>query len=595
MTTTNLHGNNRLIRKTILKMFPSGFAANLTVSIALMVDTLLAGAMLGQQAIAAVAIGLPAIGIFQALTQTVISGAGIKLAVYAGRGDQKKLNQTYSLGMASTVALGLFFILVSLLLAKPLTGIFGGAGNPAVAEQAAVYLRASSVCVLMGSLNTFLGKVLSLYGHQKYVFRSALIAMIGNIVFSILYIRLLPAELAIAGLGAGTWTGGALASLSSLIAIKKEKIPLRFRAADADVKELPTIVKLGFPTSANKLADNLVAGIVNNIIVGGFGGDTMALSVYTAVKGVISFLDTAIATTTTAATPLLGILYGSRDRNGLIRTVKECLKIGLVAIAVWGVILWIALPWLAQFYSMDGVPHFHTGYIFGLVWAPLWLLVHVMTQMLESTERTGVALMFSSIPDSLIYPVLLALLLPLMQYNGIWLAYNANAVLFLLALYIIRSLKHKSWRISADRTLFLDQDIREHAPVLDISIRSNNTDVTGVSQKVQQFLEEQNVSSRTAYMTSLCLEELAADFVAHTMQEDGKNADRTIMDIKLFSDEDSLQIIIRNAASAYNPLNFELDDETFAKVGVKLAQKVARNIQYTYVYKMNIITIDLAK
>ena len=65
MIAQSLHGNNRLIRKTIWRMYPSSFAANLTVNIALMVDTLLAGFLLGQQAIAAVAIGLPAIGIFR--------------------------------------------------------------------------------------------------------------------------------------------------------------------------------------------------------------------------------------------------------------------------------------------------------------------------------------------------------------------------------------------------------------------------------------------------------------------------------------------------------------------------------------------------
>ena len=101
MLTGSLHGNNQLIRKTILRMYPASFAANFTVSIALMMDTLLAGAVIGQQAIAAVAIGLPAIGIFQALTQTIINGSGIKMATYAGRGDREKLQQTYSLGLSS--------------------------------------------------------------------------------------------------------------------------------------------------------------------------------------------------------------------------------------------------------------------------------------------------------------------------------------------------------------------------------------------------------------------------------------------------------------------------------------------------------------
>lgn len=58
MLTKSLHENNRLIRKTILKMYPSCFASMFTISIQLMMDTLLAGAFIGQQAIAAVAIGL---------------------------------------------------------------------------------------------------------------------------------------------------------------------------------------------------------------------------------------------------------------------------------------------------------------------------------------------------------------------------------------------------------------------------------------------------------------------------------------------------------------------------------------------------------
>jgi hypothetical protein len=194
-----------------------------------------------------------------------------------------------------------------------------------------------------------------------------------------------------------------------------------------------------------------------------------------------------------------------------------------------------------------------------------------------------------------IYPVLLVLLLPVMGYSGLWLSFAGNGIPFFVALYLVRSIKHKTLRVSVDRLLCLDEIIRDHVPELDISIRSNHADVTGISSQVHHFLMDQQVSSRTAYMTALCLEELAADFVAHTMRESSKSADRTIMDIKIFSDEDGLQVIIRNEASSYNPLDFALDDVTFAKVGVKLAQKVARKIEYSYVYQLNIITIVLDK
>lgn len=595
MITTSLHGNNRLIRKTILQMLPSSFATVLTVSITLMIDTLLSGAILGRQAIAIVAIGTPVISIFQALTQTVISSSSVRMALHAGQREYRKLNRTYVSGLSGTVVLGLVFIIFCLVLAPHLTQIFGGAGNPEVAAQATLYIRAASVCVLMGSVNTFLGKALTLYGYQKAVFRSALIALVGNIVFSTLYMHLLPDELAIAGLGMGRWTGGTLACIASYLSIKKYKIPLQFRMKEIDMKMLPELIRFGIPSSGNSLADGVIAGLINNIIVMGFGGDTTALSVYTAVKGVASFAMAAVLCTTMASAPLLGILCGSRDKNAILRTLKESFKIGLVFSAVWASLLVLILPLLEKFYDMGGISQFRSGVIVCFCCLPLGLVVRLLVQFFETTENIRMGLCYSIIPDSVCYPIMLALLLPILQYNGIWISYGANAVPFLIMLYLLRSIKNKSLRLPVDRILCLDEAIRDNVPMLDISIASSNTDVAGISGQIHSFLLEQKTSKRTAYMTSLCLEELAADFVEHTMRENTKEAERTIMDIKLFSDEDRLRIIIRNLSSAYNPLDFELDDTTFSKVGVKLAQKVSRLIDYNYVYKMNIITIEVDK
>lgn len=595
MLTGSLHGNNRLIRKTILRMYPSSFAAMFTVSVALMMDTLLAGAIIGQQAIAAVAIGLPAIGIFQALTQTIINGAGIKMAIYAGRGDREKLRQTYSLGLAGTIVLGFLFVSICLILAPQLTRLLGGAKAPAVAAQASIYLRASSICILMGSINNFLGKILSLYGYQKAVFRAALIAMAGNIVFSILTMKLLPDGFKIAGLGFGTWCGGGLAVLSSLIELKRRRIPLRFSFRDVHIRQLPGIASMGISSSGNTLADNVVAGLVNNIIVAGFGGSTAALSVYTAVKGVFSFAITAVTGLTTASSPLLGILYGSRDKNGLLRTVGEGYKVGLVLSVIWCGILAAALPLLERFYGMQGIPQFQSGVLVCMLFIPVHLAMRIFVQMFESTEKVGMGMLYSIVPDSIIYPIILSLLLPVLGYTGIWISYAGNAILFILALYLIRSIASRSFRLNMDRMLCLDKSIRENVPELDISIRSNNTDVSGISKQVHEFLEQQGANPKTAYVTALSLEELAADFVAHTNLKGDKAAERTIMDIKLFSDVDFHRIIIRNAADAYNPLDFEPDDETDDKVGVRMVQKLCRRIDYNYVYRMNIITIDVNK
>lgn len=86
--------NNKLIRKSILSMFPGSLAAMVTVSVAMMADTILAGAIFNKFAIAAVAVGMPIINIFQALTQTIINGSSIKMNVSAGKGENDEVNKS---------------------------------------------------------------------------------------------------------------------------------------------------------------------------------------------------------------------------------------------------------------------------------------------------------------------------------------------------------------------------------------------------------------------------------------------------------------------------------------------------------------------
>ena len=113
---------------------------------------------------------------------------------------------------------------------------------------------------------------------------------------------------------------------------------------DFDGKALVRIFRVGIPSSGNSLADAVAAGLVNNIIVTGFGGDTTALSVYTAVKAVDTFGKAAAQSAATSAAPLYGILYGSRDKNGVVRAMRESVKVGVAAVVVWCALLFTMVP-----------------------------------------------------------------------------------------------------------------------------------------------------------------------------------------------------------------------------------------------------------
>lgn len=587
--------NNKLIRKSILSMFPGSLAAMVTVSVAMMADTILAGAIFNKFAIAAVAVGMPIINIFQALTQTIINGSSIKMNVSAGKGENDEVNKSYASSIFYTVICGLIFVAVAILFAEKLVVAFGGTEE--VADLAAWYLRGSAGCIVIGNLNMFMSKTLALYGEQKVIFRSSFLAVALNVVFSLIFTKILPENMAIMGLGFGTWIGGGIAALSSHLSLRKYGLTLKFKLKDAKISSLIGFIHHGLPSSGNNLADGVVSGIVNNIIVNGFKNGVVALSVFTAVKSISMFATSIIMAINLSATPLFGIMYGSRDKNGIVRSYKESIRLSVIALLICSVVIAIISPFLSGVFDMRGETNFYIGLLIcTFVFLPLTAIVRITAQFFESIEKPGMGLLYSAIPDSVIFPILLVILLPLIGYTGIWISYSLNAIPFLIGLYALRSVKNKTLRLSYDRFFCLDEEIRDNVPKIDISIKSNNKDVSFISEEVHTFLAQEGVEAKTAHTTALCLEELSADFVEHTAETvDTKKAEKVIMDVKLFSDKDMLRIIIRNEADKYNPLDFELDSESFRKMGVKLAQRLAQNIKYTYVYRMNIITIDIAK
>ncbi len=592
MIASSLHGSNRLIKKSVTRVFPACFAATLAASVSLMLDSLLAGSLIGALSIAAVAIGNPVINILKALVQTISCGAAVEITVNIGRGNQEEINRSYSMGVFGTAALGILAMLVCLFAAGPLVQLFGGTANVEAARQAKLYIVACSVSILFSSINYYMGKVLSVYGCQKQVFFNSLVSVFGNLVFSIVCVKLLPDDMAIAGLGIGTSIVTVLCCSVSFSIVKIKKLPLHLSLKGLRLKAALHDIQLGLPSSGNNLADGVISGVINNIILAGFGGDTTALSIYTAVKAVFTFAQTTGVGTSLATAPLFGLLYGARDKSGLCRTLREGYKVGLIFSVAWCLMLVALLPLLMRFYGMQGNVIMRNGVIICLLFMPVILALRIMTQLFESTGNVAMGLFYSIIPDSLIYPLILLVLLPKLGYLGIWLSLGGNGILFLLLMYLIRSLTRREAKMSVDRMLCLDETIRDNIPMLDISILSTTQDTTAFLEQVHNFLAQEAVSERCSYITALCLEELSVDFIQHTQEKQSKDE---IVDIKLFSDEDTLRLIIRNASAPYNPLDFDRTADDPNKIGIKLAQEVAETIEYSYVFKLNIVTIDIKK
>ena len=147
-------------------------------------------------------------------------------------------------------------------------------------------------------------------------------------------------------------------------------------------------------------------------------------------------------------------------------------------------------------------------------------------------------------------------------------------------------------KVPAEKLLFLDSSIKNANSEYELTFHNTIEEAVGISEKVREFYKNKNVSERIQTVSALVVEEIAVDMIKHPGIEE-KRAGKRVMDVKLYEDEENVQIMIRNIAPFYNPLANSDDVDNENKDGIRLAQLLAKEISYTYVYKMNIVNIVL--
>lgn len=165
-----------------------------------------------------------------------------------------------------------------------------------------------------------------------------------------------------------------------------------------------------------------------------------------------------------------------------------------------------------------------------------------------------------------------------------------NFIPFFIVFYLAFIIANKGkFPVPLDRLLALRQDA-ERSVALDVSIPTDAKNVVFVSERLQSFFTEHGVQPKAAYAAALCTEEIAADYLEHR-EKTGNPGKKAYMDIKAFRDAGKIEVILRNYDEPYNPLVFERESENFAKIGVTMVQRIAKDITYSYSYHLNVVSI----
>lgn len=586
-------GSNRLMGQAIARAFPASFVIALVFNINGLVDSVLAGSLFSTVHIAAVGVATSAKLFAEALMMALIQGTVNCHAGLVGRGMRREGNKAISFGVYLVIGFGAVLAIVTALFAEPIVRVFG-ARTAELAAPAALYLRFCAVTYIPNALANLLYLTLNTYGCHGDALVANLIHLAVNLSLSVLFVKVFPG-IGIGALGLGTGCASLAALGVCLLTVRRRKIKLELVRAKYKWYRLVRVFRLGIVSSLNLLIDGTVGALINHIIVASVLG-TNGLAVFTVVRSFWILGTVAADGINYAVAPLFNLTYAARDKGALRQVLIESMRQGVLYALVWTALILLLNNPLIRLYGGDAAAlHgvIRTGIFVTLVFLPCYTVNYMIAAFYDATESFLRSLALAAIPDSVLFPLLLWLLIPSCGYIGIWLALGGNTLLFFLLVYGIMCLRQRSLRVSFDRVLHLDGGDCARYPEIDVSIRYSDGDVSALSASIQAFLKQENASSRVAYVTALCMDELTTDIVTHARQYPPRHPDAAVMDVKMLADEKSFIIIIRSAAGRYNPLDFTLDPDDFSKVGVAMAQKAARKIRYSYLYGVNVISIEI--
>lgn len=559
-----------------------------------MVDTIISGHFLGENAVAAVALGLPIIGLMVSFTATILHGGLLKMLSHMGKSDMDGYQRIYSLSLSLTIIVDLIFLALCFFCTGALVNICGGSKATAQAVTFGVlYVRTACPMILFFCIGSLFQIVLTTYGYQTDQMICSVVNVSVNIGVSIAAVLLLPAEYKIAGLGIGSASGAFLQMVVGFALMKYRKITVKFRfypLNKQNILDSLDCMRRGLPSSVDNLMDSACSTVVNNIILSVFANGTAVLALVSIIKTLGSLVRTVGRGTMYASEPLFGILYSGRDRSGIKKTFTTSLLLGIIYAAGLAAVIIVLQDPILSFFNFSGDSNARIGVILIALSGIVSVFPFMFSSAYESTDHLSLSLLISSLPDSILYPVLIIPLGTLFGVTGVWLAYGYNFIIFFIVYYIIFIIISKKIPVPLDRLLML-RKLKDRSPVLDVSIPTDSEQVTFVSESLQKFFVENGTSKKNAYICALCMEEIAADYLAHRDQK-GKNK-KTYMDIKAFRDNGKIEIILRNYDDPYNPLVFEREDESFSKIGVSMVQKVSSDITYSYSYHLNIVSVTV--
>ncbi len=557
--------SSRLIHNKFGEFFSPTILIAITNSLALIVDGIIVGNLLGPEALAAVNICMPVMQFFYTISALFGLGAGICISTAQGRWDTETANKIYTAFLFSISIVSIVLLAGQVFAFPAIVSALSGNGGTSMLVHTyyKVFLMGTPIIVIVPAF----AHLIRADGSPKFASKVLIVSNITNLSLDLVFIMIF--KMGIEGAALATIVGYTVGLFMIIYHIKSDKFKLKIQVKNV-FKNTKNIISSGMPNALGSILVTFKLLFLNRIVTEVAGNNGMII--FSVCIASLSLVSMVIAGAAQTMMPILGIYYGGEDYVGVKILFKKSFRVLLSLTTIIILIVEIFPQLLFMIYGVTGEDVLTMG-IPGLrIFAISLLGTAISFLCLYYYSAIGKKLIANAI--SIVQGILVVvpsafILSKIIGINGVWISFIIAEIVTLLMIAIICKGKPEN--------LFPKEE--NDTSILDLSMQRESLSAT--VEQVFNFLKSKDISPKLVNKISLSIEEMA-------MFSYENNEKPINIDILLKLDDLGfiLTFIDDGKPADIKLLSAEQKEKgTFDHIAMIMA--IAQSVEYSYVIGLN--------
>lgn len=485
-----------LMSKKFFTMLLGGTLTMMVVSILLMSDSVIAGTVIGSDAVAGITLVTPIYSLAAFFGAVFSLGVPIIYSTEMGKFNKQGADQAFGFGLLASMVIGILLF--------GLTSIFGDSYLQSMTQpsevlaQARGYLFWMRFTMLLLPIQMLIAAVVYSDGDETLSTVANVVQGLGNIGASILLSRIM----GIKGISLASFLFNVIALLILLVHFMKKSNSLRWNLFYSGAL-LKSVVRYSIVDSSSYLFLAALTAVLNAFVVAQFGAEYLIVVSAVTLSRELQMVFDGIGE---AITPILSVYLGEESKSG-IRSIYRLAKKTAIAEGIVVTILMIIcaplIPSVLDITDPELVPLVVTGIRILSLGSAFVSLLYLLTSYYLVIEKIALGLVVSALRDVLFSATLAVLLGMLLGMNGMFMGLAAAPALAYAVLII-----YLTTRYGREDCPLLLSELPDNVQSYLFDLYTEPEQIIGLQKKVEDLLVENGIDYRTVGKVKLLIEEL---------------------------------------------------------------------------------------